>query len=349
MVETSPPSKHTRWMWLIWLMIPLLLWWALRQAPLQTVWGLFSNFSFVAIGLLLLVRAAIILVLSSRWRWFLAALGYPLKPLTIAGYHLTGFSISYFTPGPQWGGEPVQVYLVKHRHSVPTADSVAAVTLDKLLALLSQGMVMLLGFGVILGAGLGGRFAWQSLAIVLGLVALPLAYLIMLWRDSRPFTYLLQLLPDRLNLGAGAVISEAEAHMGDFCRNQTTVFWQGVFLSFVIWPLLLSLEFWLALHFLKVPANMSQILIVLATSRVAMAMPFPAGLGALEVSQVLAMQLLQADPAIGVALSLLIRARDLLMGGLGLAWGAFLWQGRKRIIINDGHADELTRMNCGPN
>jgi hypothetical protein len=100
----------------------------------------------------------------------------------------------------------------------------------------------------------------------------------------------------------------------------------------LIWPLLLSLEFWLALYFLKEPADLSQILIILAASRVAMLMPFSAGLGALEVSQVLAMQLLQADPAIGVALSLFIRARDLLMGGLGLLWGAFLWQGCRRVI-----------------
>jgi len=330
MAKTTLPSKFARRMGLLWLMVPLLLWWALRQAPLQTVFGLFSHFSLGAIGLLLLVRAAIILVLSSRWRLFLTALGYPLKPLTIAGYHLTGFGISYFTPGPQWGGEPVQVYLVKQRHSVPAADSIAAVTLDKLLALLSQGAVMLLGFGVIVGVGLGGRFAWQSLAIVLGLVTLPLAYLIMLWRGRRPLTYLVQLYPNRLNLRD--VISEAEAHMSDFCREQTRVFWHGVFLSFVIWPLLLSLEFWLALRCLNVPADMSHILIVLAASRVAMMMPFPAGLGALEVGQVLAMQLLQADPAIGVALSLLIRARDLLMGGVGLVWGAFLWQGRKRVI-----------------
>jgi hypothetical protein len=100
----------------------------------------------------------------------------------------------------------------------------------------------------------------------------------------------------------------------------------------LIWPLLLSLEFWLALYFLKEPADLSQILIILAASPVTMLMPFSAGLGALEVSQVLAMQLLQADPAIGVALSLFIRARDLLMGGLGLLWGAFLWQGCRRVI-----------------
>jgi hypothetical protein len=42
-------------------MIPLLLWWVLHQVPLQTVWGLFSNFSPGVIGLLLLVMNSLLI------------------------------------------------------------------------------------------------------------------------------------------------------------------------------------------------------------------------------------------------------------------------------------------------
>jgi uncharacterized membrane protein YbhN (UPF0104 family) len=51
-------------------------------------------------------------------------------------------------------------------------------------------------------------------------------------------------------------------------------------------------------------------------------LPVPAGLGALEASQVFALQALGYDAALGLSLSLLIRLRDLLFGGLGLALAA---------------------------
>jgi uncharacterized membrane protein YbhN (UPF0104 family) len=241
------------------------------------------------------------------------------------GYNLIGFGLSYFTPGPQWGGEPVQIYLVKQRHEVSTAHSIAALTLDKLLAWLSQGTLLLVGLGLLLLNDFGQGWGWQGLGPAIGLVAIPTAYLVALWRGRQPFTALLGLLPARFKRKGQAVATDAEAQIGDFCRHQTSVFWQGVFLSFVVWPLLLGLEFWLALHFLGVTLNISQVLIILAASRIAMFRPLPAGLGILEASQVLIMPLLGLDPAVGIALSFLIRARDLLMGGFGLLWGTMLW------------------------
>jgi hypothetical protein len=44
----------------------------------------------------------------------------------------------------------------------------------------------------------------------------------------------------------------------------------------------------------------------------------------LEASQVLAMTALGFSPALGLSASLLIRARDISLGGLGLLWAAVL-------------------------
>ena len=64
-----------------------------------------------------------------------------------------------------------------------------------------------------------------------------------------------------------------------------------------------------------------QSVVVLPAARVAFLLPVPAGLGALEAGQVLAMQALGINPAVGIGLSLLIRSRDIIFGGLGLWWG----------------------------
>lgn len=81
-------------------------------------------------------------------------------------------------------------------------------------------------------------------------------------------------------------------------------------------------EYWLTLWFSGGNFNLAQVVSALTAARLAYLLPIPAGLGTLETSQVLAMQALGADPAIGLAASLLIRARDISLGLLGLWLGS---------------------------
>jgi uncharacterized membrane protein YbhN (UPF0104 family) len=62
-------------------------------------------------------------------------------------------------------------------------------------------------------------------------------------------------------------------------------------------------------------------LVALTVARLAILFPLPGGLGVLEASQVFAMSTLGLEPAIGLSAALLIRLRDVLLGGAGLWWG----------------------------
>ena len=94
--------------------------------------------------------------------------------------------------------------------------------------------------------------------------------------------------------------------------------------------MLLLAEYWLTLRFLGVQLNLSQTIGALAAARIAFLTPLPGGIGALEASQVIVLQALGFHPAMGISVSLLIRARDLTLGGIGLWWAAVL--SRKRIV-----------------
>jgi uncharacterized membrane protein YbhN (UPF0104 family) len=61
-----------------------------------------------------------------------------------------------------------------------------------------------------------------------------------------------------------------------------------------------------------------QALAGLTTMQVAFLVPVPAGLGAIEASQVFALGAMGFPPSMGLTMSLVMRARDLLFGGLGL-------------------------------
>ena len=94
----------------------------------------------------------------------------------------------------------------------------------------------------------------------------------------------------------------------------------------------MMIEYWLMLTFVGGPVTIGQTIILLTAARIAFLLPSPGGLGTLEASQLLAFAAVGLNPAIGISLSLLIRARDILLGSVGLWWSSHrLRKTRRRI------------------
>ena len=88
------------------------------------------------------------------------------------------------------------------------------------------------------------------------------------------------------------------------------------------WALLIG-EFSLILYFLGAAASLGQAIVILTAARIAFLMPSPGGLGTLEASQVFALGAAGFNPGIGLAVSLVMRARDLSLGLAGLWIGGW--------------------------
>ncbi len=332
MVRASRWRRPRYWLWLA---VLLLLAWLLQTISPVEVWRVLGRLSLGPVLLLLAANGLALLSMSGRWWLILRAQGYRLPYLALAGYRLAAFGVSYFTPGPQFGGEPVQVYLVQRHQRVPGSSAVAAVTLDKLLELL-------VNFGFLVGGLLlalqqqifAASLAWLLTGLGLALLAVPLVALLSLSAGGAPFSAALR-LTDRLALKlAGeqllsrvalyrqvtALARASEQQATDFCRRQPGALLLALVVSMVTWALLMA-EYWLTLYFLGATLTPAQTIIALTSARVAILLPLPGGLGSLEASQVLALQVLGFEPAIGLSSGLLIRARDVLLGGVGLWWG----------------------------
>jgi uncharacterized membrane protein YbhN (UPF0104 family) len=119
--------------------------------------------------------------------------------------------------------------------------------------------------------------------------------------------------------------SESEGQIAAFLRGHPAGFVRVVLLAGLTWCAMIF-EFWLALRFLGIPAGLVETIAAQTAARLAFLLPLPAGLGALEASQVLAMRMLGIDPALGIALSLVIRARDVFFGLLGLWVGGYAYR-----------------------
>ncbi|HRQ38935.1 MAG TPA: lysylphosphatidylglycerol synthase transmembrane domain-containing protein [Chloroflexota bacterium] len=316
-----------RWVvWLPWLAAVGLLVWVLRAVPLTAVLETLQNLAWWQLAVLIVLNALALVWLTGRWWLLLWGMGWRLPLGMAVGHRLAAFGVSYFTPGPHFGGEPVQVLLAEKVHGVPRHTAVSAVSLDKSLELLVNFAFLLFGVLITLRAGLlRSGIEEEAIGVSAGLLLVPVGYLAAIWGGRRPLTGtfgLMQPVGKRWRWYETAVdslaASETQAHQ--LCRRSPRLFALALLLSAASW-LVLLLEYGLMLTFLGAALSPVQIIVAITAMRLAYLLPLPGGLGSLEASQVFALSLMGADPAIGLSASLLIRGRDVLLGLVGLWWG----------------------------
>jgi uncharacterized protein (TIRG00374 family) len=309
------PSVRRHWLrLLLWLAALALLAVVLQTVSLPAVWQVLGQLGVDALLALTAANSLVLITMTGRWWLLLRAWGYSLPYAATFGYRLAAFGVSYFTPGPQFGGEPLQVYLVRRHHRVPTDIAVAAVTLDKLLELLVNfsflaGGVLLIAQQQLFSTQAAGAMA----AFSAGLLALPVGVMIMLAAGRTPLSDLLQMvtriaspLAQPLRCGRWAAGYTAAIESARSSETRITAFYQtypgtlalALLVSILSWAMLVG-EYWLMVWILGAELTLLEALVALTAARLAFLVPLPGGLGALEASQVLAMSILGFEPAIG--------------------------------------------------
>lgn len=341
------PTKRRLLSLLPWIVAPLLLAGVLRVAPLDQAWALLRQLSLVELAGLALLNVVVMLTFSGRWWVILRSQGHPIPYGRLAGYRLAAFGVTYFTPGPQFGGEPVQVLLPERHDGVPRSTAVAAVALDKSLELVAS--FAFLAGGVALMAQnrlLSGEAGRSALAAALVLLVLPALFLLAVWAGGYPLTRLTRAVswpwqrrrvsttaaPGRWGRLAGG-IEASEHQVMLFCRQHPAALAAAMGMTLLSWLGILA-EYWLALWALGIRLTPAQAVMALAAARIALLAALPAGLGALEASQVLIFGALGINPAAGLSLSLLIRLRDTALAAIGLWWGLRLARSARRLPMD---------------
>jgi len=321
------------------LALPILAWWLLRSTPIDAVWQLLSELHPLGLLGLFLLDGVIVLLFGSRSWIILRAFSHRVNALWLAAYRLSAFSISYFTPGQQFGGEPLQVYWLNKRHQIAGTTALTTVALDKLFELLSNFTFLFAGMVIVLRAGIFDGQAPvdpRATAWLAGLFLLPGIYLLAIWAGRSPLSSLLGRLPRLRRLAVSVATAECQA--ADLLqRKPATIAWLGL-ASGLTWVLMVA-EYWLMVRLFGVELTLVQTILALTAARLAFLTPLPGGIGALEAGQVLAMQSIGLDPALGISVSLLIRARDLVFALTGMGIGARLSAQAKHLSVSSAPAD----------
>jgi uncharacterized membrane protein YbhN (UPF0104 family) len=227
------------------------------------------------------------------------------------------------------------LYLRRQR-GVSYVRATATVVLDKLLELLSNFVFLSLGLVALIWGGVlegGTGIAMLAVPALLALAIWPAIHLVLLWKARYPLSAALRLLPFVKSDGRLArYFRAAERLAGQSCRRHPRTVLSAIGVSFA--PCALAvIEYALITSFLGTGLNPWQTVAGWSAGWLSFLVPLPGGLGALEASQVFALGHFGVAAATAVGVTLLLRARDLLFGGLGLllASGTFgHWQSKQR-------------------
>ena len=306
---------------LIYLLLFTLLYLALRNAPFIEIWDALAQLRLWQFGLLFVLNSGVIFAITARW-WIIVRSDNPTIPfLSLVQYRISAFGISYFTPGPQVGGEPLQVVYLQQNHGMTFARSTSAVIMDKLIEFLANSIFIVAGLTAVVSVGMFPRSDRQLFGSLIPLVVvliLPVVHLALLYRGKYPLSSLLRGASSILgNPNWVRLIMVSERMAASFTRRRLPTVLAAFFFSMLALAGTL-LEYSLMTSFLGADLSFAQNLAGLTAVLLAFLLPLPGGLGALEASQVYALTSMGYSPALGISLSLLIRARDLMNGGLGL-------------------------------
>lgn len=301
-------------------LIPL-LYFALREAPLEDIWNAVNKLTLGQIASLIAINICIYLLVTLRW-WIIVRAGnqtisyFPLVLVRVAV-----FGISYFTLGPQIGGEPLQILYLQRNYGMTYTRATSTVIMDKLLEFLANFFLLVIGITAIIQAGILSTNASRPLVSLLPMAAIlswPFIHIALMIQGIYPVGAALRAaFPRSGNPKWMRFIIASEQMAGRFCKRSPRALWMAAGASLAAGAGMIS-EYVLITSFLGINLHNWQTIAAWTTSWLAFLLPLPGGLGSLEASQVFTLGAFGISAALAIGVTLLIRARDLLIGGLGL-------------------------------
>lgn len=269
------------------------------------------------------LNLAIIVLFTLRWWLLTRSPGMEIGFGRLLKIRQAGQAVSFITPGPQFGGEPLQVYWLSKSSNMTGAKAVLSVALDRVYEFWFNFSILLLAVLILITSPLANMADWQQTgAILLGIILIMTLTIWVLFRHPDWISLWLQQMAFRWqNLSR---LKNLDTHWQSAARlfkelvstqKMSLLLAGGVTLAG--WVGLLA-ELWLLLRFLHLSVDIFQFIFILVAMRLAFLLPLPGGIGTLEAALFWAFQALSFPAAAAIGLIALMRLRDaiVLVGGL---------------------------------
>jgi uncharacterized membrane protein YbhN (UPF0104 family) len=231
-----------------------------------------------------------------------------------------GYGISFLTPAAKVGGEPVRVAILQ-REGVDITKATSATLIDKIMEISLNGIFFIIGlmlFALIFDIPLGLRIA---IPIFCGLIIALIVYFYVQMFSAGSFVHRFFRMTGLYKLKfigkQKRKIKEVDDLMVTFFKEHRKHFFWALMATLASW-VFMFVEYKSALAILGHSITIPQVFIIFSVVGASYLIPVPLALGTLEASQVSLFALLKKGTAVGLALALLIKVRELLFTAIGM-------------------------------
>lgn len=313
---------------LLWLVAFALVGWVLSQMPLDSIAQTMAALTWTDWLAWSGINVAVILISTQRWRELTGMLNLPATFMQLLLVRQAGQTVSFITPGPQFGGEPLQIYWLYKRFGIAVHSAVLALGLDRFYELWINFAVLILGVVLLLTPvaampALTESANWQevlSILFVAVLIMTLIGWAILRrpqWISQRTENLAQRWLQNprlqKIDDHWQALGSDLQSAV----RTQKPALLRAFVLSLLTWGCIVG-EMVLVLHILDIDVTMSGVILILVATRLALLLPLPGGIGTLEASLLWSFQSLGLPTTAAVGVIALMRLRDAIVLVAGL-------------------------------
>lgn len=312
----------------LWGLALALVAWTLGQLPLGEMLVRLEQLDWQDYLWWSLTNVLILALAVKRWQVLARALDATLSMPWLFRLRQAGGAVSFITPGPQFGGEPLQLFWL-HRHShLPLHQAIPVLGLDRLLETGTNIAVLLAGVLLMIGTAIMPVAQWLQVAAILMLIlgALVATTVVVIrhpgWlaeRFRKIASHWQSYKPAEERPGGWEQLA---ALLKQTVAQERPRLWLALGLAIAGWGLLLF-ELFLLLHFLGLPVTVPDLILIMLGMRLAMLLPAPGGIGTVEASLFWSFSFLGLPLSAAAGLIALTRLRDviILLTGLGCLAG----------------------------
>ena len=280
-------KKKTVFNSLIWLTASILIILTVLKLPIGSMLQRMHAVSFSAWIILLLVNLVILFLAVKRWQILSQIFGVEISFVRLFIIRQAGSAFSFLTPGPQFGGEPLQAYWLNHGQGVPLNDTIASIGLDRFIEIFINFSFLLLCILFVIRSNIGADLSNAVFFVFLSLICLITLFLLFFYKHRFIVNALFSLYRKVVQKASDKnqeqrIIKSIDAIFSRIEKEKLRVLFAIVIGAFG-W-LALIFELYFIMSALNLAPDLYEIVFVMLGIRIALLMPIPGGVGTIETS-----------------------------------------------------------------
>ena len=306
----------------IWIFASALILVTIKELPFAELGSRLKDITLMSWIILLVVNVAILFLAVKRWQVLAQIFGIQLPLSYFFKLRQAGSLVSFLTPGPQFGGEPLQVFWLNQNHAIPLDVGIATVGIDRFLETVINLFILLLCIIFILLTDIEVDLYRALLFILSTLMVIIISVAIFIKKSNwlmKMFNYLIAKFFNEdllLEKNGRKTPSKANQILTTIKSNKSKLFC-ALTLALVGW-LALMLELYLMLGALNLAPTLYDVVLIMLGIRLALLMPIPGGLGTIEASLLWSFGILELTLAGAGGIIAISRSRDILLLLVGM-------------------------------